>query len=185
MLFSLNAALAEEEMMPISQMLLPEFDEEMKSTRKLLERVPEDKFDYQPHPKSMTLGRLAGHVAELPAWGKTTIEIDHLDIQPGQKPYIATSRQELLDTFDKNVAEARKAIAGVTDEHLQKIWTLTFSGKPVFSLPRVAVLRGSFMNHLVHHRAQLGVYLRLNNVEIPGMYGPSADEMKFWSAQSS
>lgn len=171
--------------MPISQMLLPEFDEEMKSTRKLLERVPEDKFDYQPHPKSMTLGRLAGHVAELPAWGKTTIEIDHLDIQPGQKPYIATSRQELLDTFDKNVAEARKAIAGVTDEHLQKIWTLTFSGKPVFSLPRVAVLRGSFMNHLVHHRAQLGVYLRLNNVEIPGMYGPSADEMKFWSAQSS
>jgi uncharacterized damage-inducible protein DinB len=95
------------------------------------------------------------------------------------------STQDLLSTFDKNVTEARKAISGASDEHLHKTWTLTFSGKPIFSMPRAAVLRGSFMNHLIHHRAQLGVYLRLNEVEIPGMYGPSADEMKFWSAQSS
>ena len=171
--------------MPISQMLLPEFDEEMKSTRKLLERVPENQWAYKPHEKSMTLGRLAGHVAELPGWGKTTIETDGLDIQPGQQPYIAKSRKELLDTFDKNAAEARKAIAAVTDEQLQKTWTLTFAGKPVFSLPRLAVLRSSFLNHLIHHRAQLGVYLRLNEVDIPGMYGPSADEAKFWTAQKA
>ena len=171
--------------MPISQMLLPEFDEEMTNTRKLLERVPENRFDYQPHAKSMTLGRLAAHVAELPEWAKMTIEIDNLDLQPGQQPYVAKSKQDLLSTFDKNVTEARKAISGASDEHLQKIWTLTFSGKPIFSMPRATVLRGSFMNHLIHHRAQLGVYLRLNEVEIPGMYGPSADEMKFWSAQSS
>jgi uncharacterized damage-inducible protein DinB len=171
--------------MPISQMLLPEFDEEMKNTRKLLERVPEDKFSYQPHAKSMTLGRLAGHVAELPEWAKAAIELDELDLEPGQQPYMAKSTQDLLNTFDKNVTEARKAISGASDEHLQKIWTLTFAGKPAFSMPRVAVLRGSVMNHLIHHRAQLGVYLRLNEVEIPGMYGPSADEMKFWSAPSS
>ena len=181
----LNAAPAVEELMPISQMILPEFDEEMKNTRKILERVPEDRLDYKPHEKSMTLGRLAGHVAELPGWGKITIEVDHLDIQPGQQPYIAQSRKELLDTFDKNVSGARAAIAGTTDEHMQKIWTLTFGGKQVFSMPRAAVLRGSFMNHLIHHRAQLGVYLRLNNVEIPGMYGPSADEMKFWTAPAA
>ncbi|MCU1274231.1 MAG: DinB family protein [Bryobacterales bacterium] len=171
--------------MTISQTLLPEFDEEMKNTRKLLERVPENRFDYQPHAKSMTLGRLAGHVAELPEWAKMTIEIDNLDLQPGQQPYIAKSTKDLLSTFDKSVTEARKAISGASDEHMNKTWSLTFSGKPVFSMPRVAVLRISFMNHLIHHRAQLGVYLRLNEVEIPGMYGPSADEMKFWSAQSS
>jgi uncharacterized damage-inducible protein DinB len=170
--------------MPISQMLLPEFDQEMANTRKLLELFPEDKAAYKPHEKSMALGRLAGHVAELPGWATMTLNTEGLDIQPGQQPYIATSRKELLDTFDRNLKEARQRIAAVTDEDLARTWTLKFNGKPIFSLPKSAVLRSSVMNHLIHHRAQLGVYLRLNQIAIPGMYGPSADEAQFWKAAS-
>jgi uncharacterized damage-inducible protein DinB len=166
--------------MSISQALLPEFDQEMANTRKLLERMPDGKNDYKPHEKSMTLGRLAGHVAELPMWGKTTLETELLEIEPGIKPFTATTRQQLLEAFDKNVADARKAIEGATDADWMKMWTMKFGGKQIMSMPRVAVMRGVVMNHLIHHRAQLGVYLRLNDVEIPGMYGPSADEMKFW-----
>ena len=168
--------------MPISQMLLPEFDQEMASTRKLLELFPEDKADYKPHEKSMALGRLAGHIAELPGWATMTLTTDGLDIQPGQQPYIAKSRQELLNTFDKNAKEARQQLAAVTDENLARTWTLKFNGKTIFSLPKSAVLRASCLNHLIHHRAQLGVYLRLNQIAIPGMYGPSADEAQFWKA---
>jgi uncharacterized damage-inducible protein DinB len=170
--------------MPISQMLLPEFDQEMGNTRKILELVPEDRFDYKPHEKSMTLGRLASHVAEMPGWAKVTIETDMLELQPGQQAFNAKSRQELLESFDKNVVEARAALAGTTDEQMGKTWSLRVAGKDMFSMPRVAVLRGMVMNHMIHHRAQLGVYLRLNNVEFPGMYGPSADEMKKWQAQA-
>lgn len=166
--------------MTISEMLLPEFDEEMKNTRKLLERVPEDKLAYKPHEKSMALGRLASHVAELPGWSSRVMGSDVFEVQQGQKPFSAQSRQELLEKFDESVAEGRKAIASASDEHLAKIWSLQFGGKPVFTLPKSAVVRNMMMNHLIHHRAQLGVYLRLNEVEIPGMYGPSADEMKFW-----
>jgi uncharacterized damage-inducible protein DinB len=170
--------------MTISQMLLPEYDQEMANTRKLLERVPENKLDFQPHQKSMTLGRLASHVAELPSWATVTLQTEALNLPPGQQAYIAKSRQELLDSFDKNVVEARQAIAAASDKDLAQNWTLNFGGKTVISMPRTAVLRISFMNHLIHHRAQLGVYLRLNNVEIPGMYGPSADEMQWWKAAS-
>ena len=166
--------------MPISQALLPEFDQEMANTRKLLERVPDGKADYKPHEKSMSLGRLAGHVAELPGWAKNTLETQLLELQPGMQPYIATSRQELLDKFDKNVADARPLIERASDEDWMKTWTLKFAGKEIMTMPRVAVMRSVVMNHLIHHRAQLGVYLRLNNVEIPGMYGPSADEARFW-----
>ncbi|MGI8961041.1 MAG: DinB family protein [Bryobacteraceae bacterium] len=167
--------------MAIREMLLPEFDEEMRNTRKILERVPDDKLDYKPHEKSMALGRLAAHVAELPAWAKHTIEMEVLDLPPVFQPYSAKSREEVLATFDKNVAEARELIVRVTDEELQKTWTLKFGGNTIFSMPRSRVLRSIVMNHLIHHRAQLGVYLRLNEVEIPGMYGPSADEMKYWN----
>jgi uncharacterized damage-inducible protein DinB len=167
--------------MAIRDMLLPEFDDEMKKTRKMLERVPEDKLDYKPHQKSMTLGRLASHIAELPGWAKHTLASDALDLPPGRPPYSAQSREELLATFDKNVSEARELIVRVTDEALEKTWTLKFDGNTIFSMPRSTVLRNAVMNHLIHHRAQLSVYLRLNEVEIPGMYGPSADEMKFWS----
>lgn len=167
--------------MSFEKALVPEFDEEMKNTRKILERVPEDKLDYTPHEKSMSLGRLASHVAELPGWTVNVIDKEVLDMRSGEfKPFAAKSRKELLDTFDKSVAEARSRIENVSEADLQKTWTFKFDGNPVFSMPRVTVLRTTMLNHLIHHRAQLGVYLRLNNVEIPGMYGPSADEMKFW-----
>lgn len=171
--------------MQISELLLPEFDQEMANTRKLLELVPDGKFEYKPHEKSMTLGRLASHVAELPSYVKPTLEVEVLNIEPGQQPDQATSRQQLLQSFDKNAAEARKLIAAASDEDLGKTWTLNFAQKTVFSMPRVQVLRAMVINHLIHHRAQLGVYLRLNEIEIPGMYGPSADEMKFWEASAA
>ena len=163
--------------MALSEALLPEFDQEMANTRKTLERIPEDKLAWKPHEKSMPLGRLAGHVAELPGFATTTIEKDSLNLSMGEfKPLIATSRQQVLDAFDKKVAEARAAIAGASDEHMMKPWSLEFNGKTVFTMPRVAVLRSMMLNHIIHHRAQLGVYLRLNNVPVPAIYGPSADE---------
>ena len=171
--------------MALSEALLPEFDEEMKNTRKMLERIPDDKFDYKPHEKSMALGRLASHVAELPNWAAHTLQTDVLEIQAGQQPYIAKSNKQLLEDFDKNVVEGRKLIAAATDADFAKIWTFKYGGQTIFSMPRSAVIRSVVMNHLIHHRAQLSVYLRLNEIEIPGMYGPSADEMKFWTAQKS
>jgi uncharacterized damage-inducible protein DinB len=170
--------------MPFSETLLPEFDEEMKNTRRLLECVPDGNFDYKPHPKSMTLGRLATHVAELPSWTTFTLDREVFDLQPDYKPTLAASRAELLQIFDKSAAEAREKIAAATDEDWRKIWTFKFAGKTVMSMPRSAVMRSTIMNHLIHHRAQLGVYLRLNEVAFPGMYGPSADEQKFQVAES-
>jgi uncharacterized damage-inducible protein DinB len=166
--------------MSISETLLPEYDEEMANTRKMLERVPEGKWTWKPHEKSMPLGRLAGHLAELPTWAVHTISLDSLDLTPPGgsqlQAFEANSRQALLETFDKHASEARQAIAGASDEHLRQVWSLYYHGKTVMSMPRAAVLRSAVMNHMIHHRAQLGVYLRLNNVPIPGMYGPSADE---------
>ncbi len=171
--------------MPLSEALLPEFDEEMKNTRKMLERVPDEKFDYKPHEKSMTMGRLASHVAEMPSWAAHTMQMELLEMQPGQAPYLAKSNKQLLEDFDKNVAEGRKLLAAATDADFAKIWTFKYGGHTVFAAPRSVVIRSVVMNHMIHHRAQLGVYLRLNEVEIPGMYGPSADEMKYWTAQNS
>jgi uncharacterized damage-inducible protein DinB len=168
--------------MSLSQSLLPEFDHEAANTRKVLERVPEDRPDFKPHPKSMTLARLAGHVAELPVWAGRTLSSDSLDIQPGtpgQKPHVMTSRKELLEFFDKNVSEARAAIAAASDEDFSKPWTLLAAGRKVFTLPKSAVLRSFVLSHSIHHRAQLGVYLRLNDVPVPSIYGPSADEGAF------
>jgi uncharacterized damage-inducible protein DinB len=163
--------------MPISQMLLPEFDQEMANTRKTLQRVPDDKLDYKPHEKSMTLGRLAGHIAELPGWGSMTLNTDNFDLDPGAyKPLVPASRDEALAVFDKNAAEARAEIEKASDEALTATWTLSVNGHPVMSMPRVAVLRSVVVNHIIHHRAQLGVYLRMNDIEVPGVYGPSADE---------
>jgi uncharacterized damage-inducible protein DinB len=169
--------------MTISQTLLPEFDQEMASTRKILAIVPDEKFAYKPHEKSMSLGRLAGHVAEMPSWAGHTLEVETLTIQPGEKGYEPESRQAMLGKFDKDVAETRARLASVSDEDMAKTWTLVYGGQTIFSMPRTAVWRGAVMNHMVHHRGQLGVYLRLNEVEIPGMYGPSADEMKGFAPQ--
>jgi uncharacterized damage-inducible protein DinB len=168
--------------MPFSETLLPEFDEEMKNTRKLLECVPDGNFDYKPHPKSMALGRLATHVAEIPSWTGYTLDLEVLELQPDFKPTLATSRAELLQILDKGAAEAREKIAAASDEDWGKIWTFKYGGKTIMSMPRSAVMRGTIMNHLIHHRAQLGVYLRLNEVAIPGMYGPSADDQKAQAA---
>ena len=166
--------------MTISESLLPEFDREMANTRRCLERVPEDQFDWKPHPKSQTMRWLAGHVAHLPSWVVMAIQRDSIDVMPPGAPPPRTpeveSRAALLEMFDKNVGEARAALAGACDEHLLKSWTLLRSGKEIFSLPRVGVLRGFVMNHLIHHRAQLCVYFRLNDVPVPALYGPSADE---------
>ena len=171
--------------MSIAQMLLPEFDHEMANTRKMLERVPDGKFDFKPHEKSMTLGRLAAHTAEIPSYASATLRLERLDLTGDEKPFSPPTRKEILDAFDKYVVEARELLSKATDEDLAKTWTLNYMGQQAFSMPRAAVLRSMVMSHLVHHRAQLGVYLRMNNVEIPGMYGPSADEMKMFNAQSA
>ena len=162
--------------MAIADALLPEFDHEMAVTRKLLERVPEDKFEWKPHPKSMSLVELATHVATIPSWGAPTLNQPELDLG-GLAPNTAPgSRTELLARFDKNVAETRAALVGKTDAEMMTVWSLKHNGQKIFTMPRAAVWRGFVLNHHVHHRGQLSVYLRLNDVPVPAMYGPSADE---------
>jgi uncharacterized damage-inducible protein DinB len=161
--------------MTISEMLLPEFDQEMANTRKILDCVPEEKLAWKPHAKSMTLGRLASHVAELAGWAVVVITEDKLEITPDMKPFSAPTKAELMGAIDKNTTDARAAIAGASDEQLGKTWSFIYAGHTVFSMPRTAVLRNMVMSHLIHHRGQLSVYLRLIDVAIPGMYGPSAD----------
>jgi uncharacterized damage-inducible protein DinB len=161
--------------MTISEMLLPEFDQEMANTRIILECVPEEKFAWKPHEKSMTMGRLASHVGEMPQWAAFTINQDTLELTPGTKPFNAATKSELMDAFSANAAAAREAIAAASDEHLGKTWSLIYGGKTVLSMPRAGVLRTMVMSHLIHHRGQLSVYLRLNDIPVPGMYGPSAD----------
>lgn len=162
--------------MSISDSLLPEFDQEMGNTRRALERVPMDRADWKPHPKSMALGRLAIHLAELPAWVVTTVGSDELNFAGGYNPSKAETTQELLALFDKNVAEARAALAGAGDEVWHRPWTLRNGDHKIFTLPKIAVHRAFTMNHIIHHRGQLTVYLRLNDVPVPSIYGPSADE---------
>jgi uncharacterized damage-inducible protein DinB len=166
--------------MPLNQSLLPEFDQEMANTRKTLQRVPENKLGWKPHKKSGSMGWLAGHVANLPGWAVITIKQDSLDLSPDGAPPKPQpepkSQKELLATFDKNVAEARAALAGADDATLFKPWSLLKTGKVLMTMPKIACLRGFVMNHLIHHRAQLGVYLRLNDIAVPAIYGPSADE---------
>lgn len=172
--------------MAIRDGILPEFDHEIAVTRRVLERVPEGKPDFKPHEKSMSLERLAGHVAELPGWAKETILQDSIDVNPPGNPPQAqtlalkmTSRKQLLEEFDKRAAAGRAAIAGASDEDFRKPWSLIAGGKTVFTLPKIAVLRGFVINHMIHHRGQLSVYLRLNDVPVPSIYGPSADEQVF------
>jgi uncharacterized damage-inducible protein DinB len=166
--------------MNISQALLPEFDIEFANTRRTLERVPEGRPDFRPHPKSMTLSRLAGHVAEIPMWAVMTLGQDELDVNPpGCQPYSPFemhSRKEALAFFDENVAKARAALASTSDEAMMKTWTLKNGDQRILAMPKVVVMRSFVMNHMVHHRAQLGVYLRMNDAPVPSIYGPSADE---------
>ncbi len=169
--------------MGLAEFMLPEFDHEMANTRKTLERIPEDKLDWKPHEKSTTMRGLATHLSNLVSWTVHTIERDELDVAPvGGEPLRAKpieTVQEALETFDKNVGAARAALAGASDELLMKPWTLLMGGKTIFTQPRAGVLRGMIMNHTIHHRSQLAVYLRLNDVPVPALYGPSADESPF------
>jgi uncharacterized damage-inducible protein DinB len=166
--------------MSYAETLLPEFDHEMANTRKVLECIPDDKLDWQPHPRSHTIGWNANHVADIPNWLAMTLTQPSLDIAPvGGERYLfpkLASRQEILELFDRNVAAARKAITEIKDEDVGQPWTLSQGGKPFFTMPRSAVVRGMVLNHLMHHRAHIIVYLRLNDVPVPGMYGPSGDE---------
>ena len=162
--------------MTISQTLLPEYDQELQSSRKMLQCVPEEKFSWKPHEKSMTLGRLASHVAEMGGWAAVTINQDSLQLTPGQRAFSAATSEELLAAFEKNAAEGRAALAGASDETMMGSFSLVMAGKTMFTMPRVAVMRGMVMNHMIHHRGQLSVYLRLLDIPTPGMYGPSADD---------
>jgi len=167
--------------MPLADALLPEFDHEAGVTRRLLERLPEDQFAWTPHAKSMPLGRLAAHVAEVLTWLPETVnktEINWDSTQPYEAKEFPT-RADVLKFFDESRDAARKALAGVSDGELMQVWTFTKDGQPVFSMPRVGVIRSMVMNHMIHHRAQLSVYLRLKDVPLPAMYGPSADEGSF------
>ena len=165
--------------MTLSEMLLPEFDREMASTRRTIERVPDAKLDWQPHAKSMSMRGIVTHLSNIPTWASYGVTRDSLDIAPQGNPLRAEpvgSTREALELFDRNAAAAREAIAGAGDELLMKPWSLLRDGETVMTLPRVALLRNFVLNHTIHHRAQLGVYLRLNDVAVPSVYGPSADE---------
>jgi uncharacterized damage-inducible protein DinB len=162
------------------ELLLTEFDDEMAGARKTLERVPENKFGWKPHEKSGSMIWLASHLAHLPEWAAVTMQQDSLDMSPDgvsmPQPPVPKSTKELLDIFDKNVKAGRTALAGGNDSELSKPWSLLDNGKVLFTMARGECLRKWVLNHNVHHRAQLGVYLRLNNIPVPALYGPSADE---------
>ena len=166
--------------MAIIDLLLPEFDKEMASTRKTLERIPDDKFDYKPHPKSGSMGWIVTHLANIPVWTVRALNQDDFDLSPAGAPPQRTiplnSTAEVLARFDKNVADARVALARATDGALAEPWSLLSSGRKMFTLTRAEVIRNMVMNHSIHHRGQLTMYMRLNDIPVPGLYGPSADE---------
>ena len=166
--------------MTIAESFLPQFDNEIATTRRVLDRIPEDRLTWKPHEKSMSLGRLAGHIAQLPGLGAMIVLQEKLNAGDGPRtPTEVTSRQQALQMLDETVAKTRAAIASASDGDLTKEWSLEARGKTFFTLPRIAALRGFMLHHLIHHRGQLTVYLRLNDVPVPMIYGPSADENPF------
>jgi uncharacterized damage-inducible protein DinB len=165
----------------LAELLLAELEREAVGTRRALERVPEGRDDWKPHEKSMPLGYLAGLVATIPSWAAAIITQDELDLgAPGefQTRGYSTNR-ELLEAFDQALTRAREALAGATDEHLMTSWRLLVQGHVVMEQPRYVAIRDSAFNHMAHHRGQLTVYLRLNDVPVPSLYGPTADESGF------
>jgi uncharacterized damage-inducible protein DinB len=163
--------------MSIAETLIQTFDREMRSTRTVLERVPEDKPDYKPHEKSMPMGRLAVHVGRLPLFATTILNTSSLDLGASKwPPLVFESREKLLAEFDARAAEARSALVATTDEQLSQNWKLAWGEKVIADAPRLVQYSTMFLHHLIHHRAQLGVYLRLNDAPVPALYGPSADD---------
>jgi len=162
--------------MSIAEQLLPEFDHEMGVTRRLLERVPEEWFEWKPQDKARSLGALVTHVVGIPAWIPKVVEQPHIDAGNAPPAAPPATRAEVVARFDQHVKDARAALSGRTDAELLAPWSLRVQGKEMFTLPKAAALRSFVMNHLIHHRGQLSVYLRMQNVPIPSIYGPSGDE---------
>ena len=165
----------------IADLLLPEFEEEMAFTRRILESLPEDRLNWKPHPRSMSLGRLAMHVAELPKWASDAFTLDEVDIEPVDAPSLVAdvnyAKATILDRFLNHSQAARAALIASTDDKYAEYWTLKADTHVIWTKSRFTVYR-SALNHLVHHRGQLSVYLRLNDVPVIGVYGPSADDLE-------
>lgn len=163
--------------MSMNEAFLGELGYEAMSTRKILERVPTEKFDWKPHEKSMTMGQLANHVADMFAWYALTLDTDELDFASGSyKPPKPDNTGDLVALFDKNLAMANESIGKSNAENFGQMWTLRSGEHVIFSLPKTAALRTFVINHIVHHRGQLSLYLRMNDIPVPSIYGPSADE---------
>jgi uncharacterized damage-inducible protein DinB len=161
------------------QSFLKELERESITTRKMLERVPDDKYDWKPHEKSMSLQQLATHVAEIPGWINMVLNTAEIDFGSNEyKPSIVKNNKELVSFFEKSLADGKATLAAANDKQLEETWTMRSGGQIYNTSPKDEVLRGVFCQ-VVHHRAQLGVYLRILNVPIPGSYGPSADDMNF------
>lgn len=160
--------------MRIAELLLAQVERETAATRRVVERVPEGKGDWKPHPKSMPLGYLSALVAMMFGWIAMIVDREHLDLAGGGSPS-PTGREELVALLDKSVADARRALSNTTDEHLMQPWQLRVSGTVVDEKPRYAMI-GDTLAHMAHHRGQLTVYLRLNDAPVPSVYGPTADE---------
>lgn len=165
--------------MPMARVLLAEWDHEMRTTRTLLERIPAERGEWKPHRKSMALGQLGMHISNLPYWAEMAMRQEEYDLDPpdGEARRVPdfTTTEALLEFHDRTTAAAREAIAEASDSDFRLPWSLKNHGEIVFTLPRIAVLRSMVMNHMIHHRGQLTVYLRLNDVPLPAIYGPSAD----------
>lgn len=161
----------------IASALVAELEHEARVTRTCLERVPADKFDWKPHEKSMSFGKLAAHIAEMISWTGPTLQHPELDFaKMDYKPFEPQSTDDLLEYFDKNLAEAADVLRNTTDEQFMEDWTMRNGDKIYFTMPKVVCMRSFVMNHIIHHRGQLSVYLRLNDIPVPSIYGPSADE---------
>ena len=167
--------------MAIKDALLPEFDHEMATARRLLERVPLSEAQWKPHVKSMSLGDLSAHIVEIPSWAGGIINAPSLDLADaaGHKPAKYESTAALLAAFDQNTAKARASIAAKSDAEMMESWSLKKGGAVLMTMPKVAVVRSFLLNHLIHHRGQLSVFIRLKDVPVPSIYGPSADEPVF------
>ena len=166
--------------MSLGATMLPEFDQEMAKTRTTLERIPDELFDWKPHEKSFSFMQMANHLARMPEWGAATLQTESMDIDPEKGEFVppppAETTAEILAAFDESVGQFRTVLSECSDEALMTPWTLLNGGQELFTMPRIAVVRGMILNHIIHHRGQLTIYLRLNDLPIPALYGPSADE---------